>query len=110
MDETDRRENCGIGTNEGGPHRVHRMRMPVARSLQVLKPRRSGRTPRCRAALLAPGIPVGTPAALWLSLLAPRSSLLGPRPHEICCRLSAARGASSGEMKKNRPELLQSSV
>ena len=33
LDDTDRRENCGTGTNEGRPYRVHRVRMPVARSL-----------------------------------------------------------------------------
>ena len=58
VDGADRRPDRRAGAPEGGPHGVHRLRLPVAGPLQARESRRQGRPPRPRAALLG-----GRPAA-----------------------------------------------
>ena len=53
LDQADRSEDRRASAPEGGPHAVHRLRMPVDRQMRIRQPGRSRRPSRPRAAVLA---------------------------------------------------------
>ena len=53
LERPHRRADRRAGAPQGGPHRVHRLRLPLARPLQARQPRRPRRRPRLRPPLLA---------------------------------------------------------
>src|ERR1700743_1094754 len=57
VERSKRRADREAGAPQGGPHRGHRLRLPLARPLQAGEPGRRRRALRLRPALLAPRSP-----------------------------------------------------
>ena len=64
LDDAHRRAHCRARTDEGGAHRVHRVRLPVARPVSVRESRRPRRASRDWSPVLDPiveGAMIGLP-------------------------------------------------